>query len=62
MREIPKDRKSEMRHVAYIPDLIYGEMLLKMKREGLKKIPKSWIKEWCNDPANKMFRTYPGRV
>ena len=52
----------EFRHCASVPYYIYNEWLIKMRREGYNNIPKSWIKEWCNDPDNAAFRTWPGRL
>tara|TARA_R100001509_G_scaffold126060_1_gene79511 strand:- start:433 stop:723 length:291 start_codon:yes stop_codon:yes gene_type:complete len=47
----------EFRHVAEIPMVIYNKML----REGSIK-DKSHLKRWLNDPDNKMFRVWKGKI
>lgn len=47
----------EMRHVAEIPMVIYQKMV----REGSINDKKA-LKKWLNDPDNKMFRTWKGKV
>ena len=46
-----------MRHVAEIPMVIYQKMV----REGSINDKKA-LKKWLNDPDNKMFRTWKGKV
>lgn len=45
----------EIRHAACIPKFVLDKSL----RERWS--PKDW-KVWANDPANKMFRTWPGKL
>ena len=53
MREhVPRDRKSNMRPLAVIPNIIYYRAL----REGWAKDSEAW-KKWYSDPDNKYFRT-----
>tara|TARA_Y100001973_G_C5186072_1_gene327897 strand:- start:699 stop:989 length:291 start_codon:yes stop_codon:yes gene_type:complete len=47
----------ELKHVAEIPMVIYQKAI----REGWSKDKKKW-KKWLNDPDNKLFRIWPGRV
>ncbi len=47
----------ELRHVAEIPMVIYQKAV----REGWAEDKKKF-KEWLNDPDNKMFRSWKGRV
>ena len=47
----------EMRHIAEIPMVIYQKAV----REGWAEDKKKF-KEWLNDPDNKMFRSWKGRV
>jgi|TARA_Y100000114_G_scaffold63939_1_gene58576 hypothetical protein len=47
----------EMRHCAEIPMVIYEKMV----REGWAQ-DKAKMKRWLNDPENKMFRTWQGKV
>ena len=47
----------DLRHVAYIPEAVWNQAY----REGWVHDKKKW-KEWANDPHNKMFRTWPGRI
>tara|TARA_R100000149_G_C5809806_1_gene93520 strand:+ start:99 stop:389 length:291 start_codon:yes stop_codon:yes gene_type:complete len=47
----------EMRHVAEIPMVIYQKMV----RDGSINDKKA-LKKWLNDPANKLFRTWKGKV
>lgn len=46
-----------MHHVARIPDVIWAEWV----RTG-KHLDKAFIRNWCNDPDNRLFRTRPGRI
>ena len=46
-----------MRLVAEIPMVIYNKML----REGSIR-DKSHLKRWLNNPDNKMFRVWQGKV
>ena len=50
-------RYGELQRVASIPLTVYFDLLQK----GILKDPKR-MKEWLNDPANRAFRTRPGRV
>ena len=45
----------EFRHAAYVPSFVYDQSL----RENWDR--KDW-KKWANDPANKNWRTWPGRL
>jgi len=45
----------EFRHAAYVPKFVHDQAL----REKWDK--KDW-KKWANDPANKAWRTWPGRL
>jgi len=47
----------EFRHVAEIPMVIYQKML----REGSVK-DKQHLKKWLNNPDNKMFRVWKGKI
>ena len=47
----------EMRHIAEIPLVIYQKGL----REGWINDKKK-LKQWLNNPDNRMFRTWKGRV
>lgn len=47
----------DFRHVAEIPMVIYQKAL----REGWAEDKKKF-KQWLNDPDNKMFRTWKGRI
>ena len=47
----------ELRHVAEVPMVIYQKAV----REGWAKDRKQW-KKWLNDPDNKLFRIWQGRV
>jgi len=47
----------DMRHVAEIPMVIYQKMV----REGSIH-DKTALKKWLNNPDNKMFRTWKGKV
>ena len=44
-------------HAAEIPKVIWNKAL----REGWHNDPKAW-KKWLNDPDNKPFRVWPGRI
>ncbi len=47
----------DFRHVAFIPDYV----LRKSMREGWFNDNEAW-RRWANDPDNKAFRTWPGRI
>ncbi len=47
----------EMRHAAVIPHTVYAQAI----RGGWANDPKAW-KRWANDPDNRMFRSWPGRL
>ena len=47
----------DFRHVAFIPDFV----MRKAMREGWANDNEAWRK-WANDPDNKAFRTWPGRI
>lgn len=47
----------EFRHAAVVPHFVYA----KAYREGWANDRKAW-KKWANDPANKLFRTWPGAL
>lgn len=47
----------DFRHVAEIPMVIYQKAV----REGWAEDKKKF-KQWLNDPDNKMFRSWKGRV
>lgn len=51
-----KQRK-ELKHVAEVPMVIYQKAI----REGWANDRKKW-KKWLNDPDNKLFRIWQGRV
>ena len=51
-----KQRK-ELKHVAEVPMVIYQQAI----REGWANDRKKW-KKWLNDPDNKLFRIWQGRV
>lgn len=55
LREGPVGK--EWRHVACIPNYFID----KAAREGWLKDDAKWH-AWLNDPDNKMFRTWPGRI
>jgi hypothetical protein len=46
-----------MRHIAEVPMVIWQKAL----REGWSKDRAKW-KQWLNDPDNKVFRTWQGKV
>jgi hypothetical protein len=48
---------NELRHAAYIPKVVLDQAF----NEGWFNDPKAW-KRWANDPANAMFRTWPGNL
>ena len=48
---------SELKHVAEVPMVIYQQAI----REGWANDKKKW-KKWLNDPDNKLFRIWQGRV
>jgi len=47
----------DFRHVAEVPMVIYQKAL----REGWAQDNKKW-KQWLNNPDNKLFRTWGGKV
>jgi hypothetical protein len=47
----------EFRHVAEIPMVIYQQMI----RDGSINDKKA-LKKWLNDPDNRPFRTWKGRI
>lgn len=47
----------ELKHVAEVPMVIYQQAM----REGWVHDKAKW-KRWLNDPDNKLFRTWPGKV
>ena len=51
-----KQRK-ELKHVAEVPMVIYQQAI----REGWANDRKKW-KKWLNDPDNKLFRIWQGKV
>lgn len=55
MRDVTPGK--EMRHAAYIPKVVLDQAF----NEGWFNDPKAW-KRWANDPANAIFRTWPGRL
>jgi hypothetical protein len=46
-----------MRHIAEVPMVIWQKAL----REGWSQDRAKW-KEWLNNPDNKVFRTWQGKV
>jgi hypothetical protein len=49
--------RGDFHHVARIPLFIYEEL----QRKGIADDPDA-LKRWLDDPANRMFRTHPGRL
>ncbi len=47
----------ELKHVAEVPMVIYQQAI----REGWANDKKKW-KKWLNNPDNKLFRIWQGRV
>ena len=47
----------DFRHAAYIPETVLNQSFT----EGWFGDPKAW-KRWANDPANRDFRTWKGRL
>tara|TARA_Y100001973_G_C5198828_1_gene336175 strand:+ start:678 stop:980 length:303 start_codon:yes stop_codon:yes gene_type:complete len=47
----------DFRHVAEVPIIVYNKAV----REGWVNDRKAW-KKWLNDPDNKLFRTWKGKV
>ena len=47
----------ELMHVAEVPMVIYQQAI----REGWANDKKKW-KKWLNDPDNKLFRIWPGKI
>ena len=47
----------DLRHVGFIPGIVWDQAC----REGWQNDKAKW-KQWLNDPANRAFRTWPGRV
>ncbi len=48
---------SEWRHVGYIPDIVMHQAIA----EGWDRDENKW-RAWLNDPDNKYFRTWKGRI
>lgn len=55
LREGPVGK--EWRHVACVPNIVMHQAI----QEGWDKDKAAWRK-WLNDPDNKYFRTWPGRI
>jgi len=47
----------DFRHAAYVPEAILNQAF----NEGWFHDPAAW-KRWANDPANAMYRTWPGKL
>jgi len=47
----------DLRHVAEVPMVVYQKAI----REGWANDDKAW-KKWLNNPDNKVFRTWEGKV
>ena len=47
----------DMRHVAEVPQVIWEKAV----QEGWSKDKDAW-KKWLNDPDNKVFRTWQGKI
>jgi hypothetical protein len=47
----------DFRHAAFIPDVVLDRAF----REGWFHDAAAW-KRWANDPANRGYRTWPGRL
>lgn len=47
----------DFRHAAFVPEAVINEAFI----EGWFHDPQAW-KNWANDPDNKCFRTWPGRL
>ena len=47
----------EMRHAAFIPAFVFNRAY----RQGWLHDASAW-KRWANDPNNRAFRTWPGRL
>lgn len=47
----------DFRHAAFIPDYVMDQAF----KEGWFNDRKKW-KDWANNPENKAFRTWPGRL
>ena len=56
IRETVKPGK-DLRHVAEVPMVIYQKAL----REGWANDKAQW-KKWLNNPDNKVFRTWQGKI
>lgn len=50
-------RWGDGKHVAFIPPLIFFDLM----RKGIVDDDAAF-KRWLNDPDNRCFRTFPGRV
>jgi hypothetical protein len=50
-------QSKELKHVAEIPMVIYQQAI----REGWANDKAQW-KKWLNDPDNRLFRTWKGRI
>jgi len=48
---------ADFRHAAFIPEAVLNRAFV----EGWFHDAAAW-KRWANDPANAMFRTWPGRL
>jgi hypothetical protein len=48
----------EWRHVACIPMFFIDEAV----KKGVDMNDRTYWHRWLNDPANKVFRTWPGRI
>ena len=55
LRDMPVGKN--MRHVAEIPLVIWEKAV----QEGWSKDQNAW-KKWLNDPDNKVFRTWQGKL
>ncbi|XHB99358.1 hypothetical protein ABWH97_13925 [Nitratireductor sp. ac15] len=51
------EKFGDMRHIASIPLSVYWEL----ERKGITKDDKAFSR-WLNDPDNRFFRTFPGKV
>lgn len=55
LRDLTPDK--DLRHAARIPQFV----LDKAFREGWINDAQKW-RDWANDPDNRMFRTWPGKL
>ena len=51
------DRWGDGKHVGFIPMAVYAEWL----RTG-KQHDQAFVRRWLNDPENKKYRTFQGKV